>query len=271
MKQTTSPFADPIAETLLLPLYMRACESKSEHPILCDTEAARLVSHFDFDFRRFDKAVMSRIGTAVRASYFDEIATEFVRTHTEAVVVNVGCGLDTRFQRIGGCAKAHCYSMDLPEVMRVREELLPAVENETFLSASLLETDWLERLKADHSSSPVLFLFEGVLMYFSEEDVRKVLTEIASRFPEATIVFDAGGKAMKQKRHDMLKKMEAKLKFSLDDGRTLESWGLPLKLEEQRCCMDFHRRRWGWKGRFGRFWWRHVSHFYSFFVYATAR
>lgn len=64
------------------------------------------------------------------------------------VVVNVGCGLDTRFQRIGG-GKAVFYDMDLPEVIALRRELIPEQPGNAYIAASLLETGWMDDLLRD--------------------------------------------------------------------------------------------------------------------------
>ena len=67
----------------------------------------------------------------------------------DKVVVNVGCGLDTRFQRIGG-GKAVFFDMDLPEVIALRRELIPEQPGNAYIAASLLETGWMDDLLRRH-------------------------------------------------------------------------------------------------------------------------
>lgn len=90
------------------------------------------------------------------------------------VVVNVGCGLDTRFQRIGG-GKAVFYDMDLPEVIALRRELIPEQPGNAYIAASLLETGWMDDLLRRHPDAEFIFIVEGVLMYFYEKQVRSFL------------------------------------------------------------------------------------------------
>ena len=93
-------FKSIVAETLLIPLYMRAKESRRDNPILYDKAAERLADSLEYDYSQFDGAKLSEVGCMVRGWYFDRAVRRFVEAHSRPVVVNVGCGLDTRFQRI---------------------------------------------------------------------------------------------------------------------------------------------------------------------------
>ena len=137
-------FKSIVAETLLIPLYMRAKESSRNNPIL------------------YDK---TEVGCVVRGWYFDCAVRRFIKTHSHPVVVNVGCGLDTRFQRIGD-GKAVFYDLDLPEVIALRRELIPEQAGNAYIAASLLETDWMDDLLRKHPDAQFIFIVEGVLMYF---------------------------------------------------------------------------------------------------------
>lgn len=159
-------FKSIVAETLLIPLYMRAKESRREHPILDDKAAERLADSLEYDYTRFDGAKLSEVGCVVRGWYFDRAVKRFVDTHPRPVAVNVGCGLDTRFQRIGN-GKAVFYDLDLPEVIALRRELIPEQAGNVYIAASLLETDWMDDLLRNHPDAEFIFIVEGVLMYFT--------------------------------------------------------------------------------------------------------
>ena len=94
-------FKNIVAETLLIPLYMRAKESRRTNPILNDKAAEQLADSLEYDYSQFDGARLSEVGCVVRGWYFDRAVKRFIDIHSCPVVVNVGCGLDTRFQRIG--------------------------------------------------------------------------------------------------------------------------------------------------------------------------
>ena len=151
-----------MAETLLIPLYMRAKESRRNNPILYDKAAERLADSLEYDYSQFDGAKLSEVGCVVRGWYFDRAVRRFIETHPHPVVVNVGCGLDTRFQRIGG-GKPVFYDMDLPEVIALRWELIPEQPGNVYIAASLLETDWMDNLRRRHPDAAFIFVVEGVL------------------------------------------------------------------------------------------------------------
>ena len=119
-------FKNVVAETLLIPLYMRAKESRRKgDAILKDTMAEQLVDSIEYDYSQFDGAKMSEVGCVVRGKYFDDAIRRFILSHPHPVVVNVGCGLDTRYQRIGNDQAAVFYELDLPEVIDLRRKLIP--------------------------------------------------------------------------------------------------------------------------------------------------
>ena len=134
-------FESIVAETLLIPLYYRAKESRRKNPILNDKVAEGLVDSLEYDYSRFDGAKLSEVGCVVRGWFFDRAVCRFIGKHADAVVVNVGCGLDTRFQRIGD-GKAVFYDMDLPEVIALRRELIPEQPGNPYIAACWKPTGW---------------------------------------------------------------------------------------------------------------------------------
>lgn len=182
-------FKNVVAETLLIPLYMRAKESEREDAILRDPLAVELVKRISYDYTKFDKAWMSALGCVVRGSYFDQRVQLFIRQTENPVIVNVGCGLDTRFQRIAYRDNAVFYELDLQEVIAVREKLIPAPVGDNYLVASLLDTWWMDMLREKHPGGQFVFVFEGVLMYFYEDQVRLVLHNLGHPIPGWGSVF----------------------------------------------------------------------------------
>ena len=98
-------FKNVVAETLLIPLYMRAKESRRKgDAILKDTMAEQLVDSIEYDYSQFDGAKMSEVGCVVRGKYFDDAIRRFILSPHHPVVVNVGSGypLPTHRQRPSG-------------------------------------------------------------------------------------------------------------------------------------------------------------------------
>lgn len=242
-----------VSETLLIPLYMKYLAAQQPDPILYDETAMRLVPQLDYDFTKFDQAKGSIIGTAIRARYFDQCTADFICRHPNGVVVILGCGLDGRCQRIGDVAQhAPFYQLDLPEVIALREHLLPPRSNETLLAASAFDTAWMDELRCQYPQSPFLFVIEGVLMYFPEATVRQLMVDLAQRFPKSEILFDvcSNWAARHSDRHDTVKHTRARFLFGCDDDREMETWAPNLHLVSAKYMLtDFPE----WKriGRLG--------------------
>lgn len=249
MMKEKHPFKSIVAETLLIPLYMRAKESRrGEKAILRDDFAERLVESIDYDYSRFDGAKLSEVGCVVRGWYFDRAVCRFIDTHPHVIVVNVGCGLDTRYQRLKKQGKqAVFYELDLPEVIELRRELIPEPEGDHYLSASLLDVEWMDDLKARHPESAFIFVVEGVLMYFYERQVRQFVSRIAERFGGGELWFDVCGTMMSKHsvKPDSLKGHEAQIRSGIDNGHEVEGWEPCLSLIDQANYMKFFRLRWG--------------------------
>lgn len=241
-------FKSIVAETLLIPLYMRAKESRrGKDAILKDEMAETLVESIDYDYSKLDGAKLSEVGCMVRGWYFDNAIRRFMAKHQQPVVVNVGCGLDTRYQRIGDDGKTVFYELDLPEVIDLRRKLIPEPANDHYLAASLLETDWMNELRQKHPEGEFIFVIEGVLMYFYEKQVRSVVKNIAERFSGGELWFDACGTMMTKHgvKPDSLKDHKAQIRSGINDGHEVERWEPHLVMLEQANYMKFFRSRWG--------------------------
>lgn len=240
-------FSNDISETLLIPLYMRAKEShRGKDAIIHDPVAQTLVEQIEYDYSKFDAAKMSEIGCAIRCRFFDDIVKNFVSSHSNPVIVNIGCGLDARCQRtVEGEKNVIFYSLDLPDTINLRRRFIPEVSNETYVSESMFNTGWMEQIKKEHPDSAVLFIAEGVIMYFDEATLKQFFNDLCSHFRNAEIWFDTMGTlgVKKQNKHDALKNMEASFKWGVNDGSILESWNPHLRLIEQISPGRFFRSR----------------------------
>lgn len=239
-------FKDKVSETLLIPLYMKAKESRrGSNAILNDPVAQSLVERIDYDYTKFDGAKLSEIGCNVRCWYLDNVVRNFISTHNRAVVVNLGCGLDARCQRTISDGNSVFYSLDLPDVINMRAQLLPAAGCEQYLAYSMYDTEWMRMLSKRHSDADFLFIIEGVLMYFDERQNKELFDNLCQYFPGAEVWFDVCGSlsVKNQNRHDSLKKVAAGFRWSLDDGRELETWNDNIHLITQTSQGLFFRRR----------------------------
>lgn len=187
-----------VQETLIIPLYGRALCTRRFPGLFSDPLAEELLERIDYDFsplERRSESVMQVFGALEVAMRQSDLAWEvrdYLACHPRAAVVNLGCGLD---QTGRACDNGACriYNIDLPEVIAVREQLIPAGEREQNLSADLNDLAWCDAIRADADGA--VFFAAGVFYYFQTEQVRKLCTALAERFPGGRLVFDAAGPA----------------------------------------------------------------------------
>ncbi len=219
----------PVARTLFIPLACRAGEAKRADAILRDPAAARVFAQFE-DGSSVLKGLMDhdRVAIVMRARHFDEIARVFLAHQPEALVVDIGCGLDTRFERLDN-DRMTWLGLDLPPVISLRRRFLPDGGRNRTLPGSMLDPDWMDEIA--RLRKPVIFLAEGVFPYFPEEQVRLVVHRLAERFPAGEIVFDTLSSfslRMHNRTSGALRAADARLAWAVDDPRSLENWGLTL-------------------------------------------
>ena len=242
-----------VSETLLIPLWARAIEGDSPEPIVIDHKAAEMVAQIDYDFSRFQSARLSQVGVAVRTMLFDKAVLAFVERHPRAVVVNLGAGLDTRYDRLK-LRHVDWYELDVPESMAWRRHFFCESQRYRFLTKSVFDLSWMDNIEA--AGRPVILIAEGLFMYFAEEKLRPLFQEIATRFAGQEMLFEMLAPFLvgKSKHHDSVSKMDGSPEFrwSLKDSRTLQTWHEGIRVVQEWNYFDYCKARWGWLGRCAR-------------------
>ena len=185
-----------VQETLVIPMYGRKMCSQLYPKIYRDETALRLIDQVDYDFSALEekaKSIMHRFGfleVAMRQSDLAWEIRDYLKTHPNAAVVNLGCGLDSTGR---ACDNGSCriYNLDFPDVIAVRNELLPAGEREENIPCDLNDTAWFSQIDA---SSGAVFFASGVFYYFLTEQVKALVQAMAEAFPGGVLVFDAANR-----------------------------------------------------------------------------
>lgn len=236
-----------LSETMLITLWAKAVEFNRPNPLLKDAEAVRMMGRIDYDFEKFSNAKASQAGCCARAALIDEQVMRFLAQNPDGVVVQLGAGLDARFERLGRPKLTAWYDLDLPDVLDLRRMLLPESGNR-YLAASLFDEDWM-RTAAAHGK-PVMLVSEGVLMYFDEAEVKGFFATAARRLPNAEVVFDMlPPLALKHaKQHDALGRMSDRpeFKWALAEPGDMEGWQPGLKVTHVGSLAKRCGRRYPW-------------------------
>ena len=238
MSKTIEEDLRGVMETLLITLHMRALESQRPDALIRDERAEELVRKIGddglYDFGRMQSLHLSeenRLVIILRNREVDRCARDFLARHPQAVVVHVGCGLDTRFERVDN-GRVEWYDLDLPEVIELRRKLIGGEgERQHLLSCSVLDDEWLDRVSV-HGPQPFLFLAEGVFMYFTPTQVKRLVLTLRDRFPGAELVFDAYS-PIHVVRHNLqylVSRIRFPTRWGLWHGTEMEAWGDGIRL-----------------------------------------
>ena len=176
-----------VSETLLWTLYQRAVEAGRPDSVIDDPKAVELLERIDFPFE--ERFGPPRLGQwqALRARCFDDEVRRFLAEHPDGTVVALGEGLETQFWRVDN-GRVRWLTVELPETLAVRTEMLPRHERVRTLACSALDQAWMDEIDP---SGGVLITAQGLLMYFAAEDVYSLIARCRTRFPGAELVFDA--------------------------------------------------------------------------------
>ena len=223
MSQVTLQTQSAVAETLFIPLYARAAETQRPDALIKDEKAVALVKQLNYDFSRVKFQAHDQASIILRLREFDRLARDFLARHPKAVVVHLGCGLDTRFERVDN-GQVEWYDLDLPEVIELRRQFIGGERARYhYLACSVFDSVWLDRVS---SQRPCLFLAEGVLVYFDEAQIKSLVLTLQQRFPGAELVCDAMTPFMARANNWQLafSKISARVRWGLRHARDLESW-----------------------------------------------
>ena len=236
-----------VQETLIIPLYARKMCSELYPGLFRDEAAIRLTDELDYDFSELAKksqSTMQRFGfleVAMRQNGLAWEVRDYLKTHPTAAVVNLGCGLDCTGRT---CDNGTCklYNLDFPDVIAVRNELLPAGEREENIGCDLNDPSWFTRIDA---SGGAVFFAAGVFYYFLQPQVRALVQAMAEAFPGGRLVFDAAGrKAVRLMLKTWIK--DAKIQdvgayFAVADAkRELSPWSPRLRVSSRGYMLGYN-------------------------------
>ena len=236
-----------VQETLLIPLFARKVCSELYPNLYRDETAVRLIDQIDYDFSEAEKnsrSLMQRFGSLEVAMRQNDLAFEvrdYLKSHPNAAVVNLGCGLDCTGR---SCDNGRCkiYNLDFPNVITVRNELLPAGDWEQNIPCDLNDTAWFSEVD---TSGGAVFFASGVFYYFLTEQVKALVQAMADAFPGGMLVFDAANQtAVKMIAKTWLK--SAKIQdvgayFAVSDApREIGAWDSRLQVTSRGYMLGYN-------------------------------
>ncbi len=181
-----------VQSTLLFPLWARAKETEKKNPVLVDAYAKDILAKIDYDFLKFETGAIKnhQLVWPIRAYNFDNTVREFLSNNPKALIVNIGAGLDTTSRRIDN-GTVLWINIDLPDVVSLRQKLIPDSDREMTVAKSVFDFTWIEDIAMWTKECSVLFVAAGVLLYFEPSKVKALFLKLAEVYPGAKLVFDS--------------------------------------------------------------------------------
>ncbi|MBN1311394.1 MAG: class I SAM-dependent methyltransferase [Anaerolineae bacterium] len=219
----------PAQETLLITLYAKA---QPDNPLFFDPMARRVLDQIDYDFERLNVPYKTVILVCQRAKKIDAVTRNFLSEHSDGVVLQLGCGLDSRFWRVDD-GHVTWYDLDMTPVIELRHRFFSEDKRYCQIAASVTDLGWMDAVIS--SNRPVLVIAEGLLMYLSEDDVRKLILRLHETFPGCRLIADVFSRltARSATGHPSLHRTGATLGWGIDDPRELETWAPDFRLLEE--------------------------------------
>ena len=225
---------DGVSKTLLMTLYVRARESQRPDAMIHDDLAVEMVNKLDCDFSRLRMHRHDEIAVIIRMRKFDNHVRDFLKRNPDGVVVHIGCGLDTRFERVDN-GRVEWFDLDMPDVIALRTKLIdPAKERYHLLAESVFNDYWLPEAEA-FKPRPFLFIAEGVFPYFEESQLRALFLKLRDHFPGCEVVCDAHTPFVIWVDNLQLAYagVEARLHWRLKHGCDVETWGPGIQMLDE--------------------------------------
>ncbi|MDP4173975.1 MAG: class I SAM-dependent methyltransferase [Bacteroidota bacterium] len=229
MTSKTSIELGSVQSTLLLPLWGRAIETKKRNPLLKDETAVRIIEQVDYDFAKVAPNIhdITQFEWICRSIHIDKAIRELLQRHPKATIVNIGCGLDTSFDRVDN-GKLYWYDLDLPDVIELRRKFILENERRKFIACSFLDDSWFKQI---HVEDSILFMAAGVLYYLEETKLKDIFKKLSCAFPSAEFIFDAASAiGVKTANQKLLGKVgldeRSFMKWSIESSEELKNWDI---------------------------------------------
>lgn len=231
-----------VSETLLVPLWSRAVETKRSNPIIKDEKAVEMMEQIEYDFSNFEGRRMPQVSIAIRTEILDKAVGSFIRKYPGAIIINLGCGLDTRFSRVDN-GRIHWYDLDLAEPIRIRRHFFEETNRYKMIAKSVFDYSWIREISRDDEA--VLIIAEGLMMYFTEKKVQNLLNKLVDVFGPAEMFMEVTTPTVveRNKQHDTKFQRHAPFQWGIRSGKEIEKFNPRIKFVTEWNYFDYHEDR----------------------------
>ena len=225
-----------VSETMLQTLYARAKETNSQNAKIKDDIAVHIVENIDYDFSKADKDSAMSSGVIARTIVLDRMVEQYLNVHTNAVVVNIACGLDTRCYRMKG-KYLRWYNLDLPQTMKIREQFLTETGPIYQIAKSAMDDSYIHDI--EYHGEDILVIIEGLTMYLDEKEVLKMFSIIEKSFKKVTVLVETMSPfVVKHMKEKSIEGSHAKFTWGVKNGAALAALLPDFRLREEHSLTE---------------------------------
>ncbi len=205
-----------VQETALIPLAIKASETARPNARIKDLKAKEIIDTLGVDVSRFDP-FLSHEGVVARTIMFREELKRLIGKYPDALCINLGCGFDDKFSQVDN-GKITWFDVDLPDQIVIRRKVYQDRERCTMLDGSALDGEWTKKLP---KSDMTIVIMEGVLEYFSKEQVKICLNMLCDSFQHGYLLAEQHSPFLEKhgSHHDAVKNTNATFGWGTKSGK----------------------------------------------------
>lgn len=209
-----------VNKTLYIPLYGKAYVSK-KGLFLDDKKAEEIWKKEAFPLKGKSKSKFLAYYMGVRSAVFDEWVREQMEKRKDAVVLHIGCGMDSRMIRIGA-ENCKWYDVDFDEVIEERKRYYTQSNNYQMIAGDVRNSKWLDTVQEKERAIVVM---EGVSMYLTLEEMQTLRDNLCAHFKELSLLVDCytSFAAKMSKRRNPVKDVGVTKVYGIDDPKALQN------------------------------------------------
>ncbi|WP_298530743.1 class I SAM-dependent methyltransferase [uncultured Ruminococcus sp.] len=205
-----------IQETALIPLAIKASETARPDARIKDVKAKEIIDTLGVDVSKYDP-FLSHEGVVARTIMYRNRLKDLIRKYPDAVYINLGCGFDDKFSQVDN-GRLQWFDVDLPDQIAVRRKVYSDRERCKMLDGSALDGEWTKQIP---KSKMYIIVMEGVLEYFSKEQVKTCLNMLCDSFEHGYLLAELHSPLLEKhgSHHDAVKHTNAKFGWGTKTGR----------------------------------------------------
>ena len=244
---------DGVSKTLYIPLYGKAYVSQRKL-FLLDESAEAIWKKGGFPLKGKAKSKWLACNMGMRAAVFDQWTKDMLEAYPGAVVLHLGCGLDSRVNRVAHPGN-QWYDVDFPEVIARRQQYFSQTETYRMVGADVRQPQWLDGVSG---GTAAIVVMEGLSMYLQMQELKTLLRDLKAHFARVHVLMDTytvfGAKATRYK--NPINTVGVTQVYGLDDPRELtEDTGFRFAAEHDMTPDSLigelpHREQWFFRALF---------------------